>query len=177
MSLGDNNIKSELSYAFLHAVATRAGCECVVSGRHSDDAGVDARLFVRERFGPRSTLVRFSVEIQLKATSTPLTLVGDQYSFPLTVKHYDKLRDTEAESPLLLIVFQMPPAPEQWLTCTSRALTLRRCAYWASLYNAPASANDQIQTVYLRKRDRFSIETLRSLLERFSRQERIAYVS
>ena len=32
-------IESELSYAYLHAVAARAGMSCEVSGRHTDKDG------------------------------------------------------------------------------------------------------------------------------------------
>jgi len=40
--LSDANIEAELSYAYLHAVASRAGFSCAVAERHLDDAGVDA---------------------------------------------------------------------------------------------------------------------------------------
>ena len=176
MPLSDNDIKSELSYAYLHAVATRAGCGCQVSDRHSDDWGVDARLYVNERFGPNSTLIRFAVEVQLKATSSQLTRLGNRYSFPLAVRHYDKLRTTAVQNPLLLVVLQLPIDSGEWLRCSPRALTVKRCAYWVSLYGAPASANEQTQTVYLPRGNRFTVELLRILLERFSREERIAYV-
>jgi hypothetical protein len=176
MPLSDNDIKSELSYAYLHAVASRVGCECMVSGRHSDGWGVDARLFVKDRLAHDATLVRFTVEVQLKATSTPLTRVGNRYSFPLKLSHYNNLRATEVESPLLLIVFQMPANPDEWLRCSPQALTLKRCAYWVSLHGAPDSDNDDTQTVYLPVGNRFAVQTLRSLLDRFSREERIPYV-
>lgn len=42
--LTPENIESELSYAYLHAVAARAGVGCKVSNRHDDNAGVDAEL-------------------------------------------------------------------------------------------------------------------------------------
>ena len=45
----ENNIKAELSYAYLHAVAARASFGCESSGRHSDSAGVDAYLRIKER--------------------------------------------------------------------------------------------------------------------------------
>jgi hypothetical protein len=176
MPLPENEIKSELSYAFLHAVVSRAGCDCEWSRRHSDNMGVDARLFVNERFGPASTLVRFAVEFQLKATSTPLTRVGNRLSFRLTRDHYDKLRATEVESPLLLVVLQLPAGAGEWLRCSPRALTLKGCAYWVSLYGAEESDNASSQTVYLPRGNRFTVEALRSLLERFSREERIPYV-
>jgi hypothetical protein len=52
MPLHDNDIKSELSYAYLHAVASRAGCECQVAGRHSDNQGIDAVVIGSGDFGP-----------------------------------------------------------------------------------------------------------------------------
>ncbi len=73
MSLATNDIESELSYAYLHAIAAKAGCECQVTLRHSDGQGVDARLFVDEDFGPGTLQSRFTVEVQLKATSSTLT--------------------------------------------------------------------------------------------------------
>jgi hypothetical protein len=47
--LSMQNIESELSYAYLHAVASRCGIICESSGRHTDDAGVDAVLRCRKR--------------------------------------------------------------------------------------------------------------------------------
>ena len=69
MSLSENDIKSELSYASLHAIAARAGCECQVSQRHSDNRGI-ARLYRRgpeicarppNTGGVRRNLVRGSI--------------------------------------------------------------------------------------------------------------------
>ena len=42
--LSSQNIESELSYAYLHAVASHAGASCSVGSRHEDNTGVDARL-------------------------------------------------------------------------------------------------------------------------------------
>ena len=41
MPLMSTDVESELSYAYLHAVVANAGYECALSGRHSDNAGVD----------------------------------------------------------------------------------------------------------------------------------------
>ncbi len=94
MLLTENNIKAELSYAYLHAVASRAGCEAVVAGRHSDGAGVDATIRARERFAPDSIFTDFTIDVQLKATSEePLQDELGRYPFSLRLDHYDKLRD------------------------------------------------------------------------------------
>jgi hypothetical protein len=178
MALRENDIKSELSYASLHAVASRSGCECQVTGRHSDGMGVDARLHVRERFGPPAThLNRFTLEVQLKATSQPLPVVDGHCSFVLKKDQYDKLRDAGGESLLLLVVLVLPADPADWLTCSPEALTLRRCAFWVSLLGAPDTASTAGQTVYLPQANLFSVEGLRALLARVARRETITYAA
>ncbi len=175
MLLSENNIKSELSYAYLHAVAARAGMSCDVSGRHADGDGVDAVLRVRERLADDSTLLNFAVDVQLKATSRSPPLQEGRYSHALTVPHYDKLRIQEVSPPRLLFVLFLPADPEQWLTHSEDELVARRCAYWVSLWGAPASANDGKQTVYIPARNALSVASLRALMTRLSREERIVY--
>ena len=82
MLLTENNIKAELSYAYLHAVAARAGCEAVVTGRHSDSDGVDAMITAKERFAPDSLFTNFPIAVQLKATSCE---AGHRRTEPLLV--------------------------------------------------------------------------------------------
>jgi hypothetical protein len=137
--------------------------------------GVDARLFVDDDFGEDIIQSRFAVEVQLKATSQQLRLIEGRYSYRLQKNHYDKLRRTDTESPLLLVVLQLPKNANDWLRCTPRALTLKRCAYWVSLYGAPESSNETSETVYLPQANLFSVDILRALLARFARRERIRY--
>jgi len=66
--LTTQNIEAELSYAYLHAVASRAGIICERTGRGSDDAGVDAVLRVKGQLAEDSRLTSFTVDVQLKAT-------------------------------------------------------------------------------------------------------------
>lgn len=173
MPLSDNDIKSELSYAYLHAVASRAKCECQVSGRHSDGMGVDARVHVKERFSPDS-LTRFTVEVQLKATSEQPAQQGGRLSYWVKAKNYEELRDTNVPNPQLLIVFIMPENPAEWLTCSEESLIARRCAYWLSLYDAPTGSPSG-QTVYIPTVNILSVEAFRTLLARFARKERLRY--
>ena len=42
--LSVQNIESELSYAYLHAVAAQAGVSCTQGSRHEYNHGIDARL-------------------------------------------------------------------------------------------------------------------------------------
>lgn len=58
--LTSENIESELSYAYLHAVASHAGASCEATGRHEDNCGVmraswDGGRFPMADTGPKST--------------------------------------------------------------------------------------------------------------------------
>ncbi|WP_152050802.1 DUF4365 domain-containing protein [Tautonia marina] len=176
MLLTENDIKSELSYAYLHAVASRAGCEVQKAERYSDGAGVDATIRARERFAPDSVFTHFSIDVQLKATSGEPNL-DDRgcYPFPLRLDHYNKLRDTDRQAQQFLVVLYLPPDPEQWLVHSAERMIAQRCAYWVSLQAAPDSPNKSSQTVYLPSSNLFSVAGLRSVLTRVSRGERIDY--
>ena len=176
MLLTENNIKAELSYAYLHAVAARAGCEAVVAGRHSDSDGVDAVITAKERFAPDSLLTNFSIAVQLKATSVePVIDERNRISYSLRLDHYDKLRDMERQAALILVVLFLPPDPEHWLVHSADGLIARRCAYWVGLRGAPESSNKATQTVYLPAENLFSVAGLRSVLTRVSRGQSINY--
>lgn len=176
MLLNENNIKAELSYAYLHAVAARAACSASEGDRHSDGAGVDAIIRAKERFAADSILTHFTIEVQLKATSEepPIDDRG-RYSFSLLLDHYNKLRDTETQAQLILVVLFLPPDPELWLNHADDCLISRRCAYWVSLRGAPESRNKTRQTILVPRRNHFSSEGLRSVMARVSRGEKINY--
>jgi len=113
MLLSRQDVESELSYAYLHAVAARAGFECTVAGRHSDGDGIDASLRVRLRTPfPECVYTRFTIDIQLKATSQAPVFRNDRYSHSLQVEHYDKLRAEDYQGTLLLVVLFLPSDPE-----------------------------------------------------------------
>ncbi|QEH35524.1 hypothetical protein OJF2_40760 [Aquisphaera giovannonii] len=89
--LSDQGIESELSHAYLHAVASRAGFACEVSGRHLNNAAVDA--VVREdgrRLDPSSVLTSFDHHVQAKATAIrPIEHAGS-YSRRLPLNQYNR---------------------------------------------------------------------------------------
>ena len=176
MLLSVNNIKSELSYAYLHAIAARAGLGCEVSGRHSDGAGVDASLRAKERFAADSIFTEFTVEVQLKATSIkPASNLG-RFSFPLALDHYNKLRSEDTQSQRLLVVLFLPEDESQWLIHSPDGLIARRCAYWVSLRGAPDSPNESSQTVYLPETNPLSVQGLRTVFAEVSRNVKLNHV-
>jgi Domain of unknown function (DUF4365) len=176
--LTDQNIEAELSYAYLHAVASRAGFACEYRNRHLDGAGVDATITEDGRsLADDSILTSFSVDIQLKATYRELPEQEGQFSFPLSIPHYDKLRLEEIASPRVLLVLRLPTNPEEWLQINEDALVAKRCAHWVSLRGASASANREYQTVYVPHENLLTPRGLGELMARFSRLEVIRYVA
>ena len=134
MPLSDNDLRSELSYAYLHAIAAAAGCECQISQRLSDNRGIDARLMAHGELAPQPSLTQFDIYIQLKATSQNLISNHGRISFRLDREQYDKLRNINVGNSWLLVLLRLPENRTDWLGCSPEALTLRRCAYWVSLY-------------------------------------------
>ena len=133
MLLSMNEIEAELSYAYLHAVASRGGFACEVAGRQSDRAGIDARLHVRERLAENAVFTDFPIEIQLRATSREPVLQRGHYSYWLKSDHYDKLRDPGVWNLRLLVVLYLPEDQTRWLSHDEEGLLTRRCAYWVTL--------------------------------------------
>lgn len=176
--LTTQNIESELSYAYLHAVAASAGVHCHVAGRHADNAGVDAQLTGWGPFPDGGFRNEVDIKVQLKATIKPPAQIHDTWSYSLDgVNHYDDLRSDAYTVPRILVVLFLPPNEAEWLAHTEDALTLRRCAYWASLRGAPASRNDTAQTVYLPRTQRFDRDGLLRLLGRISRNDIPSYTN
>ncbi len=103
------NIESELSYAYLHAVASRAGFACEIRNRHLDGAGVDATITADGKLlAPDSKLCYIPVDVQLKATRQALPEEAGRFSYSLEIAHYDKLRKTDIGSPRILVVLRLP---------------------------------------------------------------------
>jgi hypothetical protein len=176
MPLTDQNVECELSYAYLHAIAAKArfGCEC--AGRHSDNAGVDAYVRVTEKLAPDSKFWDFPMEVQLKATIKNSVASEGRYSYWLAdIERYDKLRECNSPMPRLLVVLYLPEDARQWLEHSEEGLISRRCAYWVSLWNAEPSENKSGKTVYLPQRNVLSVDGLREVARRLSRNEELTY--
>jgi hypothetical protein len=167
--LTDNNIESELSYAYLHAVAAHAGVSCKVSGRHDDNAGVDAELTGWGPFPGGGYRQEVDIKVQLKATIKPPQDDGAFLSYSLGgIERYNDLRADTVSTPRILVVLFLPADKKDWLSCTVDALTLRKCAYWVSLRGAEISENNTAQTIYLPKIQKFDTTGLSSLMSQLS---------
>lgn len=165
--LGPNDVKEQLSVAYLHAVASRAGFS--LEEVRKDRDSIDLKVCARGLLADNAVLTSPELAIQLKAT-TRAALDGDEIAFPLPKKNYN---DLVAPSlvPRILVVFVMPEDEADWLTLTPESLTLRRCAYWLSLRGRPPTTNETSQTVHLSRARCLTHETLRELLRKVAREE------
>lgn len=107
--LSSNDVESELSYAYLHAVASYCGYSCTVAGRHDDNAGVDATIRARGPFEGGGLLTDVALDVQLKATTLAS---GDDETF-LTyflkgINRYDALREETRSIHRILLVLFLP---------------------------------------------------------------------
>lgn len=176
LTLTEPNIESELSYAYLHAVASRAGMGCKVGSRHDDNAGIDAEITAWAPFPNGGFLKEVDLKVQLKATTQPATIVGDYFSYSLAgIGRYDDLRCEAVSSPRILVVLYLPQESKEWLAHSEEELLLRKCAYWVSLRGAEASTNKTAQTVYLPKSQKFDVESLKNIAAILSRCESLIY--
>jgi hypothetical protein len=174
--LSEQNIEAELSYAYLHAVATRGGFSCSYAHRHLDDVGVDAQINEDGQIlADDSIHTSFALHVQLKATRVRPIENDGKFSFSLPIRQYNRLRETRLASARILVVLYLPPDPTDWLRHTEDALVAKRCAYWVSLRGADASENDGHQTVYVPRSQVLSVESLRNIMTRCSRDEEIPY--
>jgi hypothetical protein len=171
--LTDQNIESELSYAYLHALVTTAGGNCQVSNRHADDRGIDALINLYGPFESGGLLQEVSINIQLKATSQPLSESrADFYSFWLDGKdRYNALTRQVYTVPRYLVVLSLPKLKEDWISCTPEELILRRAAYWVSLRGATEITEGTGKTVYIPTSQQLTPESLLRIGSRLADQQ------
>lgn len=171
-ALSPPNIESELSYAYLHAVASHAGVACSVGSRHEDNNGIDATLTAWGPFANGGYLTEVTIKVQLKATIAVPADDGIAFSYFLNgVNRYDDLRTETVSSARILIVLFLPADAQEWLNHSADQLALRRCAYWQSLRGAPQTSNRSGATVKLPKNQMFNAQALNDLATRLSRPD------
>lgn len=165
MPLPENEIESELSYAYLHAVASKAGLNCKVENRHGDNYGIDAQV---DYFAPISGTYRtdVSLRIQLKATIKKGTETVTHISYPFKgIDQYNRLRNNAGEPHRILIVLFLSNNPEEWLHISPEELLLKKAAYWVCLYGAEKADTETSKTIYLPKANLLTAENIITLCQ------------
>ena len=121
--LTDNQRKAEMSYAYVSALAARAGYT-LQRGPDPDTDSIDATI----RSGSPK---RDAIDLQLKTTAAP-DEKSDGLHFRLKRKNYNDMVMPRAV-PLLLVVLELPSDESEWMDCTPERLIIRKCGWWLSL--------------------------------------------
>lgn len=168
------DMESELSHAYLHAVASHAGLAYQPADRITDADGIDATLRATGRFEANTEITQVIFDVQLKATTKIPRARNGRLALRLSAKNYNELRSVRTMSQRLLVALFLPESPDEWVIHSEKQLVLRKCAYWMSLRGAP-EIDTATTTVYIPKKNVFSSVQLRSLVERLSTEEMIDY--
>ena len=119
--MSENEQKQQLSVAYVHAVAARAGYASQVF--HVDDDSIDVQLAARGMVHQHAVLRSPRIDIQLKATSQPV-LKESHLTFPLPVKNFNDLRQPVLV-PRILVVLLLPEDDGLWLVQSEDAMISR----------------------------------------------------
>ena len=180
--LTDFDVQAELSYAYIHAVASFAKMSCKVSTRHEDNSGIDALITAWGPFEqpalaqspvlqPRQEV---DIKIQLKATrQSPREARDNHFSFDFPVHgkigRYNDLCEEALATPRFLIVLFLPNDTSDWLNISSEKLSMKKSAYWMSLSGATKIENaPSSKVVYLPQAQLFTPENLTYLMRRIA---------
>jgi hypothetical protein len=153
--------QEQFSRAWVRALAAVAGYN--ITHCEVDDDSIDLGLTGNRRDGVHVKAPK--LEFQLKCHSGD-DESGAHLSYPLKMKNYDDLRDSEVHVPRILVVCCVPEVVGDWLHEDAQATAMRRCAYWLSLRGFPAVANETTRSVRLPRSQLFDTSTLREIMER-----------
>ncbi|MHB8260653.1 MAG: DUF4365 domain-containing protein [Bacteroidia bacterium] len=162
-----NQIESELSLAYLQAVAANEGF--AVDVPHIDSDSVDAVIAGKGKVDVTSTKHSPKIEVQLKATFNAIVNDGN-IAYSLTIKNYDDLR-VDTVLPRLLVLLVLPQQQIDWLIHQPDKLILQKCAYYLNLKGLPTSVNAGHQTVYIPTLNMLTPAALKDLMIKASKLE------
>ena len=127
-----------------------------------DDDSVDMAL---HQTGGGGTIRSPRVELQLICRAAQIP-AEEMLSCSIKLKNYDDLRDMDVLIPRILIVVLVPDDPNDWISHSEAEMALRRCGYWVSLRGLPPSENETGQTVYIPRRQKFTVNSLQEIMQR-----------
>lgn len=134
---GYNQLKEELSLAYLSSICAYIGAELKRSGRIMDNDGVDVTISMPRGEGRPIPL---HLDVQLKCTSVPMYVGGEYLSFQINKVLFDGLCQEKKCSPWLLFVLILPQDVERWVSVEEKELIARETMLW---YDATGQVAEQ----------------------------------
>lgn len=162
-----NTQKEEFSYSYIQVISSAAGYAFQRTTTPLDRAGIDLTI---TGLGVQGSMGFPQLYVQVKCTSRDV-LEEKRIRYPLKIKNYDELRNNYQYPPLILVVVLVSDNVDDWLHQSEEELCLRRCGYWLSLRGAPATQNKGNVTVYLPRENLFTVNALKTLMQRIGNGE------
>jgi Domain of unknown function (DUF4365) len=133
--------------------------------RGSTHGGVKHQPRPRKR-SAETTVHDPHLELQIKSWTRPEERDG-HLRYPLKARNYNSLAKL-SHYPKILVLVVMPPYRGGWFCGTDEQGTIRHCAYWKSLQGEPQTGNTSEKTIYISKRDQFSVDAPSDIMERIA---------
>ncbi len=158
--LVDTAIGEQLSYAYVHAISSKAGFS--FEKRGIDQDSIDASIHAKGKLTPES-IKSPCIEVQAKSTINCDLDRDNYFKFQLKIKNYNELKGNRF-NPTILVVLFLPEDSADWLSHSEEMLITKKCAYWVSLADAPETQNDEKITIKIPKINVFSPDSLKTMM-------------
>lgn len=167
-TLYDNDIKEDISIAYLTAVASKAGIATNI--RHRDVESEDVSLTFQTLDSKGNKFIS-NLNIQLKSTSaiTEYEITPTDIKYKLKVKNYNDL--TQNRSTPIILGLLIIPNYENCVIWTIEDLMLNCTMYWISLKGKVKSANSHSATIKIPSEQLLNSESLIEIMNKIARCE------
>jgi|GEM_PF-5140718 len=145
------------------AIAAAAGCNVT---RWAIDEGIDLHVTHRaEQHIQADKTAR--LDLQLKATSTPLSKGGACAIATMTRRRYNELVIEDVTYPKLVVIMQLPQLQHGWIEAAPEGLLLRNF-YWVNLAGLPTTIA-KVKTIKAPTTNRLDDVTLCAMMEKIGK--------
>lgn len=168
------NLRMEhMSEAFLEALCAMNGY--TMTKTKQDNEGVDVTISCKEYATDDNTgLFNPKFDVQLKSTYSSIERrEGGRLVYNLRAKNYNDLVKPDRATPLILILLEMFEDEDDWTEQTDEFLKITRRAYWLNLVGETPTNNKMKKTVNLIETQLLTADSLKELMIRAARRERL----
>jgi len=160
--LTQQEIQQQLSWAYVSAIAARAG---VGLSKPQSDFGTDGTFRRIEKHNGQYLDMGLPLDFQLKA-STNWSHKDKELIHDLDADAYRRLvtRKINGGSPIVLLLFTMPEEEQKWIEQSEDELLVRHCCYW---WEVPSdwSDNTSTQRIFIPRDQQLTPSSLTTLLQ------------
>lgn len=164
MSLTPQFRQEAMSYAYLHAVATKAGYDIGRAGTY--DVGEDCIIYPVTKT-KRGKLIKKSrnLFVQLKASYQYNISKDKNYiTYDLDVDTYNRLVENRYD-PIILVLYCMPCDEGEWLNICEDCTTLKYCGYWRCLMGDSPSENKSKIRIKIPRANLLTVLSLKEIMD------------